>query len=70
MAKTLSYADAARLLGGRDGPVVAALDKVTGGLLLGVVPVLPAVLGWFDAKVEFFRLGQELVRELTQCHVA
>ena len=58
MAKTLSYTDAARLLGGQDSPVVVALDRITGGLLLGAVPALPAVLGLFDAKMEFVRLGQ------------
>lgn len=62
MAKTLSYADAALLLGGRDNPVVTALDRATGGLMLAAVPAFPAVLGWFDAKVEFARLGQDLVR--------
>lgn len=66
MAKTLSYADAALLLGGRDNPVVTALDRVTGGLMLGAVPAFPAILGWFDAKVEFVRLGQDLVRGLTE----
>ncbi|WP_328375832.1 hypothetical protein [Micromonospora zamorensis] len=66
MAKTLSYADAALLLGGLDNPVVTALDRVTGGLLLAAVPAFPAVLGWFDAKVEFARLGQDLVRGLVE----
>lgn len=30
----LSYADAVRLMGGRDSKTVAALDSLTGGLLL------------------------------------
>ncbi|MEU4780763.1 hypothetical protein [Micromonospora sp. NPDC023633] len=66
MAKTLSYADAAVLLGGRNSPVVTALDRVTGGLMLSAAPVFPAVLAWFDAKAEFVRLGHELVRGLTE----
>ncbi|MER7455628.1 hypothetical protein [Micromonospora sp. NPDC126480] len=66
MAKTLSYADAALLLGGRDSPVVAALDRATGGLMLAAVPAFPAILGWFDAKVEFVRLGKDLVRGLAE----
>ena len=30
----LSYADAVRLVGGKDSRIVAALDRLTGGLLL------------------------------------
>jgi hypothetical protein len=66
MAKSLRYADAVRLLGGAESRLVAALEKVTGGLLLGGVPVAPALLGWFDAKAEFVRLAHELVRGLTE----
>ncbi|MEV4350336.1 hypothetical protein AB0J83_38260 [Actinoplanes sp. NPDC049596] len=62
MARTLSYADAARLLGGVDSKLVTALDAVTGGLLLAAVPAFPAVLALFDAKAEFTRLSRELVR--------
>ncbi|XVU22330.1 NACHT domain-containing protein [Actinoplanes sp. CA-054009] len=62
MAKTLSYADAARLLGGGDSRLVTAIDNVAGGLLLATVPAFPAVLGLFDAKAEFARLGRDLVR--------
>jgi NACHT conflict system protein len=63
MAKTLSYADAARLLGGPDSRIVTALDAITGGLLLAAAPAMPlVVLGLFDAKAEFIRLSRELVR--------
>ncbi|SNY73793.1 NACHT domain-containing protein [Paractinoplanes atraurantiacus] len=62
MGKTLSYADAARLLGGGDSKLVTALDNIAGGLLLAAVPAFPAVLGLFDAKAEFARLGRDLVR--------
>jgi NACHT conflict system protein len=62
MGKTLSYADAARLLGGPDSRIVTALDAVTGGIMLALVPALPAVLGLFDAKAEFIRLSLDLVR--------
>ncbi|GLH95615.1 NACHT domain-containing protein [Phytohabitans aurantiacus] len=68
MAKTLSYTDAARLLGGQNSSVVTALDQITGGLMLAAVPAFPAVLGWFDAKAEFVRLGHELVRAFTERH--
>jgi hypothetical protein len=64
--RTLSYADAVRLLGGQDNPIVTALDRVTGGLLLAAAPVVPAVLAWFDAKAEFVRLGHQLVRSVAE----
>ena len=63
MGKTMSYADAARLLGdGPDSRILTALDAVSGGIMLALVPALPAVLGLFDAKAEFIRLGRDLVR--------
>ena len=66
MAKGLSYADAVRLLGGRDSKIVTALDKITGGLLLAVaVAGAPALLAWLEARAEFARLSQDLVREFT-----
>jgi hypothetical protein len=64
--KTLSYADAVKLLGGQDSKAVTALDRATGGLLLAAVPFAPAVIGWFDARAEFVRLGHELVRAASE----
>ncbi|GIG90207.1 NACHT domain-containing protein [Plantactinospora endophytica] len=66
MPRTLSYADAARLLGGARSPVVTALDKLTGGALLGAAVAVPAVLALFDAKAEFVRLSHELVGGLAE----
>ncbi len=65
----ISYADAARLLGGEAGGqsrIVTVLDALTGGALLGTVVAVPAVLGLFDAAVEFVRLSHELVRALSE----
>lgn len=66
MAKGLSYADAVVLLGG--GPrnrMVAALDRLTGGLLLAASATGAAFpLSLFDAKAELFRLSHELVESL------
>jgi hypothetical protein len=60
--KALTYADAVRLLGRRDSPLVRAIDLITGGLVLGAGAVFPtAVLGWLDARDEFVRLCRELV---------
>ncbi len=58
----LSYGDAVRLLGGKDSRIVAALDKITGGFLLGAAIGVPALLGWFEARAEFARLCQDLVK--------
>ncbi|MBM2616516.1 hypothetical protein JIG36_13210 [Actinoplanes sp. LDG1-06] len=67
MAKGLTYRDAVRLLGGDQGGVVDALDKVTTGLMLGgTVTVVPALLGWFDARAEFARLSRGLVGRARQ----
>ncbi|MEV0002958.1 AAA family ATPase [Micromonospora sp. NPDC050980] len=62
MPDTLSYADAIRLLGGEKSNVVDWFDKLTGGALLAASVPVPALLGIFDAKAEFVRLGHELVR--------
>ncbi|MGW0436408.1 NACHT domain-containing protein [Micromonospora sp. NPDC003197] len=66
MPKTLSYADAVRLLGGQSSRVVSALDTLTGGAMLGISVAAPAVLSLFDARVEFIRLSHELVRGLSE----
>ncbi|MFC0533768.1 NACHT domain-containing protein [Phytohabitans kaempferiae] len=66
MPQVLSYADAVRLLGGRDSRVVAALESLTSGALLGAAVPFPVVLGWFDAKSELARLGHQLVRGLAE----
>ncbi|MFI0425207.1 NACHT domain-containing protein [Spongiactinospora sp. 9N601] len=66
MARSLSYGDAARLLGG--GPehrAVAALDRLTGGLLLtGTGTGVEFALSLFDAKGELARLCGELLSGL------
>ncbi|WIM98818.1 hypothetical protein ACTOB_002435 [Actinoplanes oblitus] len=66
MARSLSYADAVRLLGGQDSKVVAALDDIVGGVLLAATPAVPALLGLFDAKAELVRLGHDLVRAFAE----
>ncbi|MFC7546210.1 NACHT domain-containing protein [Plantactinospora sp. GCM10030261] len=66
MSDALSYADAVRLLGGQKNRFVETFDRLTGGVLLaGSVPV-PALLGLFDAKAEFVRLGHDLVRAVSE----
>lgn len=57
----LTYRDAVKILGAGQSPLVSALDKVFGGLLLGATPAAPALLSIFDAKSELTRLTHELV---------
>jgi hypothetical protein len=59
MPQVLSYADAVRLLGGRDSKVVDALEALANGAMLGVAVPVPA---------EFVRLGHQLVRGLSDRH--
>ncbi|GHH41393.1 NACHT domain-containing protein [Lentzea cavernae] len=65
MRRTYSYNEAVKILGGRDHPVIAAMDKVLGGaLLLGSLGMWQ-VLDLFDAKPDFVRLSNELLTSLS-----
>ncbi|GGQ48980.1 NACHT domain-containing protein [Couchioplanes azureus] len=73
MPKTLSYADAVRILGqGPELDVVRRIDDATGGILLGATVTTPAVLGWFDALARFADLSHQVAtavgRRLTGAH--
>ncbi|CAM4245194.1 NACHT domain-containing NTPase [Kibdelosporangium persicum] len=62
VAKTFSYADAVKRLGAKEHTLVAALDKILGGSLLGGVAFgVMELLSWFDAKVDVVRLSSELL---------
>ncbi|MFI6513296.1 NACHT domain-containing protein [Streptosporangium sp. NPDC050855] len=64
MPRRLSYADAAKLLGG--GALVEALDRLTGGVLLAATGGgSELALSLFDAKGELARLSHELVNGLS-----
>ncbi len=67
MARGLSYADAVRLLGGREDRTVAALDRLAGGLLL-VASATGAgfALSLFDPKSDLARLSGDLVSGLAE----
>jgi hypothetical protein len=63
----LSYADAVHLMGGRESRTVAALDRLTGGLLLAASAAGAGfALSLFNAKGELARLSAELVQGLGQ----
>lgn len=63
MSNKLCYADAVKLLDGGDKGIIAALDKLTGGLLLaGTGGGGHLLLSMFDVQGELGRLNRELVR--------
>ncbi|MER7444151.1 NACHT domain-containing protein [Micromonospora avicenniae] len=66
MPDALGYADAVRLLGGEKSRLVDWFDKLTAGTLLVAAVPVPALLGIFDARTEFVRLGHELVRGVAE----
>jgi CheY-like chemotaxis protein len=64
VARSLSYSDAVKLLGG-EGKTVAALDRLLGGALLAATGGGSALaLALFDAKGELARLSGELLSGL------
>ncbi|MGW6442495.1 NACHT domain-containing protein [Lentzea sp. NPDC055074] len=65
MRKTYSYNEAVKILGGRDHPIIAAMDKVLGGALLAASAGMWEVLSLFDAKPDFLRLSNDLVSWLS-----
>jgi NACHT conflict system protein len=61
----VSYADAVRLLGGPGSRVVAALDRLTGGLLLAAAAAGSGfAFSLFEARAEFLQLSGELITGL------
>ncbi len=67
MARGVSFTDAAKLLGGRENQTVAALDRLTGGLLL-VASAAGAgfALSLLAPKSELARLSGDLVSGLAE----
>jgi hypothetical protein len=67
VSKSFTYADAVKLLGGGDSRVVAAIDRLAGGLLLAAAAGGSGLaLGLFEAKGELTRLSMELVNHLSE----
>ncbi|MDX8030456.1 ATP-binding protein [Lentzea sp. BCCO 10_0856] len=66
MRKTYSYNEAVKILGGREHPIVAAMDKLLGGALLAGSLGLWQVLDLFDAKPDFIKLSNELISKVSQ----
>ncbi|SER74945.1 NACHT domain-containing protein [Lentzea albida] len=65
MRRTYSYNEAVTILGGREHPVIAAMDKLLGGALLAGSLGLWTVLDLFDAKPDFVRLSNDLLTKLS-----
>ncbi|MEV6235943.1 ATP-binding protein [Lentzea sp. NPDC051838] len=66
MRRTYTYTEAVQILGGKDHPVVAALDKLLGGALLAGSLGLWQVLDLFDAKPDFTRLFSDLANKVSE----
>ncbi|WP_086661659.1 NACHT domain-containing protein [Lentzea kentuckyensis] len=66
MRKTYSYNEAVKILGGREHPIVAAMDKLLNGALLAGSLGLWHVLDLFDAKPDFIRLSNELISKVSE----
>ena len=65
--RRVSYAEAVRLLGAPDHPVVVAVDRILGGVLFGGTAIgLTELLGWFDAKAEFIKVSHELLVKMAE----
>lgn len=63
----VTYADAARLLGGSNSKIVTALDRLTGGLLLAATAAGSGfALSLFAARDEMVRLSSELLVDLQE----
>lgn len=65
MRKTYSYNEAVQILGGKNHPVVDAMDKLLGGALLLGSSGLHEVLSLFDAKPDFINLSNELLTKIS-----
>ncbi|MFC3893912.1 NACHT domain-containing protein [Lentzea rhizosphaerae] len=61
MRKTYSYNEAVKILGGREHPIVAKMDKLLNGALLAGSLGLWQVLDLFDAKPDFLKLSNQLI---------
>src|SRR3954466_5099076 len=62
VARTISYADAVRILGGGpESPVYQRVNTMTGGLLAGAAIAAPQLLALLDLRTELARVSGELV---------
>jgi len=67
LPKSLSYSDAAKILGRTDNRVVDAIDVLMSGLLLAASAAgNVTALGLFDAKDQLVRLSKELIAGLAE----
>jgi hypothetical protein len=66
VARTLSYVDAVRLLGGDDEALLNRLDSLASGVMVALIPAAPGVAALLDAKIEVARLGHDLIRHFRE----
>jgi hypothetical protein len=66
LSRSLSYADAAKLLGGTDNKAVKTIDMLMSGMLLATSAAGSGLaLGLFEAKDQLVRLSKELIAGIT-----
>ncbi|MFD1045033.1 hypothetical protein ACFQ1S_05200, partial [Kibdelosporangium lantanae] len=67
MARGLSYAEAVKILSGRDDRIISALDRLAGGALLAASATgVTFALSLFDPKSDLVRLSKDLVGDLAE----
>src|SRR5690349_3639664 len=67
VARTISYADAVRILGGGpESAVYQRINTMTGGLLAGAAIAAPQLLALLDLRTELARVSGELVTTTTR----
>jgi hypothetical protein len=65
--RRISYAEAVRLLGAPEHPVLTAVDRILGGVLFGGTALgVTQLLGWFDAKAEFIKVSHQLLVKMAE----
>ncbi|GAA3977615.1 hypothetical protein GCM10023085_70050 [Actinomadura viridis] len=67
MPKSFTFNEAVRLLGGQEHPVVRAIDRVTGPVMLALgASGVQEILSWFDPRLEFVRSSHLLINDIQE----
>jgi hypothetical protein len=65
MARTYTYRDALRLLGGQESGFVQVIDRISSVVMLTLgVSGVKEILSWFDPRGEFIKSSHQLVSDL------
>jgi hypothetical protein len=65
LAKTYTYRDAVRLLGGETSALVGVIDRISSAAMLALGAAgVQEILSWFDPRAEFVQLSHRLIADL------